>query len=169
MEQSQQLLAAAKGHNLEALFVLALTTGRRRGEILALKWQDIDFTHNTLQVRRIFTRRPGNRYIEAEPKTEKSRRSIMLAPLVVDLLKQHQARQIEMKKQAGTNWQERGLVFCTSLGTPLNPSKVTDRFKTLLKKANLPAIRFHDLRHSAATILLSMGVHPKVVQNMIML
>jgi integrase len=167
MEQSQQLLAAAKGHNMEALFVLALTTGMRRGEILALKWQDIDFAHNMLQVRRIFTRRPGNRYIEAEPKTEKSRRSIMLAPLMVDLLKQHQARQVETKQQAGASWQERGLVFCTSLGTPLNPSKVIDRFKTLLKKANLPAIRFHDLRHSAATILLSMSVHPKVVQELL--
>lgn len=87
----------------------------------------------------------------------------MLAPLVVELLKLHQARQVETKQQAGVNWQERGLVFCTSLGTPLSPCKVIDRFKTLLKKANLPAIRFHDLRHSAATILLSMGVHPKVV------
>jgi len=73
MEQSQQLLTAAKGHPLEALFALALTTGMRRGEILALKWQDINFSQNMLQVRRIFTRRPGNRYIEAEPKTEKSR------------------------------------------------------------------------------------------------
>ena len=91
----------------------------------------------------------------------------MLAPLMVDLLKQHQARQVETKQQAGASWQERGLVFCTSLGTPLNPSKVIDRFKTLLKKANLPAIRFHDLRHSAATILLSMSVHPKVVQELL--
>src|SRR5260370_38943756 len=106
MCQGQNLLAIE--HLLEALFVLALTTGMRRGEILALKWQDIDFAHNMLQVRRIFTRRPGNRYIEAEPKTEKSRRSIMLAPLMVDLLKQHQARQVETKQQAGASWQERG-------------------------------------------------------------
>src|SRR5216683_2188207 len=155
MEQSQQLLAAAKGHNLEALFVLAL------------KWQDIDFSHNTLHVQRIFTRRPGNRYIEAEPKTEKSRRSIALAPMVVELLKQHRVRQLEAKLQAGETWQERGLVFCTAVGTPLNPSKVVDRFKTLLKRAGLPEIRFHDLRHSAATILLSMGVHPKVVQELL--
>jgi len=166
-EQAQQLLAAARGHNMEALFVLALTTGMRRGEVLALKWQDIDFAHNTLHVRRIFTRRPGNRYIEAEPKTEKSRRSIALAPMVVELLKQHRIRQAEAKLQASETWQERGLVFCTAVGTPLNPSKVVDRFKTLLKKAGLPEIRFHDLRHSAATILLSMGVHPKVVQELL--
>ncbi len=147
--------------------MLALTTGMRRGEILALKWQDINFPQSTLQVRRIFTRAPGNRYIESEPKTEKSRRSVMLAPMTVDVLKQHRIRQLEVKLQAGTDWQERDLVFCTALGTPLNLNKVLERFKTLLKKAELPDIRFHDLRHSAASILLSMGVHPKIVQELL--
>lgn len=167
MEQAQQFLAAAKGHSLEALFVLAITTGMRRGEILALKWQDINFSQDTLQVRRIFTRQPGNRYIEARPKTEKSRRSIVLAPIVVALLKQHRARQVEARHKAGSEWQEHDLVFCTSVGTPLNPNKVIARFKTLLKRAGLPEVRFHDLRHSAATILLSMEVHPKVVQELL--
>ena len=69
--------------------------------------------------------------------------------------------------KAGPEWQEHDLVFCTSLGTPLNPSKVVARFKTLFKKGGLPAIRFHDLRHSAATILLILGVHPKVVQELL--
>lgn len=167
MEQAQQFLAIAKGHSLEALFVLAITTGMRRGEMLALKWQDITFSQNTLQVRRIFTRRPGSGYIEAEPKTEKSRRSILLAPIVVTLLKQHRTRQLEAKVKAGTQWQDQGLVFCTSLGTPLNPSKIVNRFKTLLKKGGLPPIRFHDLRYSAASILLSLSVHPKVVQELL--
>lgn len=167
MEQAQQFLVATRGHSMEALFVLAITTGMRRGEILALKWQDINFSQNMLQIRRIFTRQPGNRYIEAKPKTEKSRRSILLAPIVVTLLKQHRTRQLEAKLKAGAEWQERDLVFCTSLGTPLNPNKVVDRFKTLLKRAELPEIRFHDLRHSAATILLSMEVHPKVVQELL--
>jgi integrase len=167
MEQAQQFLAAAQRHSMEALFVLAITTGMRRGEILALKWQDIQFEHSMLQVRRIFTRQPGSRYIEAQPKTEKSRRSILLAAIVIALLKQHRTRQLEARLKAGSEWQERDLVFCTSLGTPLNPNKVVDRFKTLLKKGGLPAIRFHDLRHSAATILLSMEVHPKVVQELL--
>ena len=167
MEQAQRLLATAKGHSLEALFVLALTTGMRRGEILALKWRDLDFPHSTLHVRRIFTRRPGNRYIEAEPKTEKSRRSIVLTPLVIELLKQHRTHQLAAKAQADSAWQDLDLVFCTSLGTPLNPNKVLDRFKTLLKRAELPDMRFHDLRHSTATILFSMGVHPKVVQELL--
>ncbi len=146
MEQAQQFLTITKGHSLEALFVLAITSGMRRGEILALKWQDVNFSQHTLQVRRIFTRQAGNRYIEAEPKTEKSRRSILLAPIVVVLLKQHRAHQLKTKVEAGSQWQDRDLVFCTSVGTPLNPSKVVGRFKTLLKKAGLPAIRFHDVR-----------------------
>jgi len=83
------------------------------------------------------------------------------------LLKQHRTRQLEAKLKAGSEWQERDLVFCTSLGTPLNPNKVVARFKTVLKRAELPEIRFHDLRHSAATILLSMEVHPKVVQELL--
>lgn len=166
-EQAQQLLAAAHGHPLEALIVLALATGMRRGELLALKWQDLDFSTRTLQVRRIYTRTAGNRYIEAEPKTEKSRRSIALPALVVDLLLQHREKQSQVKQQAGEAWQEHDLVFCTSLGTPLNPSKVVDRYKALLKRAGLPDIRFHDLRHSAASILLGMGIHPKVVQELL--
>lgn len=166
-EQAQQLLATVDGHPLEALFVLALTTGMRRGEVLALKWQDVNFAQGTLYVRRIFTRRPGNRYIEAEPKTDKSRSSIALAPMVVDRLTQHRVRQLEAKQRAGADWQERDLVFCTSVGTPLNPNKVLDRFKAVLKRADLPEIRFHDLRHSAATMLLSMEVHPKVVQELL--
>jgi integrase len=120
-----------------------------------------------LQVRRIFTRAPGNRYIEAEPKTEKSRRSIMLTSFTVDALKRHRIHQLEAKLQAGPAWVEHDLVFCTSVGTPVNPNWVLERFKKLLKKAGLPDMRFHDLRHSIATILLSMGTHPKVVQELL--
>jgi integrase len=167
MEQAKILLDAAKQDPLEALWVLALTTGMRRGEMLALKWQDINFEQAMLQVRRIFTRAPGRRYIESEPKTEKSRRSIMLAAITVETLRQHRIRQLEMKPQAGPAWQENDLVFCTSLGTPLNPNVALDKFKKLLKKAGLPDMRLHDLRHSIATILLSMGVHPKVVQELL--
>lgn len=167
VEQAGKLLAAAKGHSLEALWVVALTTGMRRGEILALKWIDIDLAQSSLQVRRAFTRAKGQRYIESEPKTEKSRRSILLAPPVIEILKQHRARQLSAKQEAGEEWQERDLVFCTALGTPLNPNKVLERFKTLLKRAGLPHIRFHDLRHSTATILLKMQTHPKIVQELL--
>jgi integrase len=167
MEQAKILLDAAKEDSLEAFWVLALTTGMRRGEMLALKWQDIDFGQSMLQVRRIFTRAPGRKFIESEPKTEKSRRSIMLASITVETLRQHRIRQLEAKLQAGSVWQENDLVFCTSLGTPLNPNWVLDRFKKLLKRAELPDMRIHDLRHSAATILLGLGVHPKAVQELL--
>jgi integrase len=174
IEQAQQLLAMVKGHKLEALFVLALTTGMRRGEVLALKWQDINFVQGTLQVRRMLSRVPtklaketGQHYIEAEPKTERSRRSIVLAPLALEALREHRKRQFLAMAEAGAEWQDNDLVFCTSLGTPLNPNHVLEKFKALLQQAGLPDMRFHDLRHSAATILLDTGVHPKVVQEML--
>jgi integrase len=172
MEQAHLLLTAARGHRLEALFTLALATGMRRGELLALKWQDINFAAGTLQIRRILTRipskMPGKGYVETEPKTQKSRRSVVIAPFALEALKQHRSRQLAAKLKAGDYWQDHDYVFCTSVGTHLNPSKdVLDQLKVLLKKAGLPNIRFHDLRHSAATILLTEGVHPKVVQELL--
>ncbi len=171
-EQAHRLLSATRGHRLEALFVLALATGMRRGELLALKWQDINFATGTLQVRRILTRvpskLPGKGFVETEPKTQRSRRSVVVAPFALDVLRRHYERQQEAKRKVGGSWQEHDYVFCTSIGTHLHPSKdVLDQLKALLKKAGLPDIRFHDLRHSAATLLLSEGVHPKVVQELL--
>ncbi len=171
-QQAHQLLLVARGHRLEALFVLALATGMRRGELLGLKWQDINFRTGTLQIQRILTRipskLPGKGYIEAEPKTQRSRRNVVIAPFALEALKRHQEKQWEVKKKAGIAWQEHDYVFCTSVGTHLNPAKdVGDQLKRLLQKAGLPDLRFHDLRHSAATLLLSEGVHPKVVQELL--
>lgn len=171
-EQVYRLLLVARGHHQEALFALALATGMRRGELLGLKWQDISFPTSTLQIRRILTRvptkMPGKGYVEAEPKTQKSRRNVVIASFALELLKHHYQRQLEAKKLAGEKWQEHDYVFCTSIGTHLNPTRdVLDPLKVLLKQAGLPAIRFHDLRHSAATLLLGEGVHPKVVQELL--
>ena len=122
----------------------------------------------SLQVRRTLNYLPHKGFVEAEPKTEKSRRSIMLAPFALEVLLKHQIRQQAAKAKVGDTWQERDLVFCTSRGTPLDPrTQVHLPFKKLLKQAGLPNIRFHDLRHSTATMLLSMGVHPKVVQELL--
>lgn len=143
----------------------------RQGELLGLKWQDINFTTGTLQVRRILTRVSSETsvrmFIEAEPKTQHSRRSITIAYFALESLNQHRLRQVEARLKAGEVWQENDYVFCTLIGTHLRPSHVVDEFKKLLKKADLPDIRFHDLRHSAATLLLSLGVHPKVVQELL--
>src|SRR4051794_13140365 len=106
--------------------------------------------------------------VEAVTKTKKSRRGIILIPLAFEALQQHRERQLEAKKKAGERWIERDLVFCTSIGTPLNPDRdVRLPFKQLLCEAKLPDRRFHDLRHSAATLLLGMGIHPKIVQEIL--
>lgn len=175
LEQVQQLQKAACDHRLEALFLLALGTGMRRAEIMGLKWQDIDFLLGTLQVRRILTRVPtkarsekGLTYVETEPKTDRGRRCLFLPPLVLDALKRHRVRQLEEKLKAGPAWQDHNYVFCTSIGTHLNPTRdMLDQLKALLKKAGLPDIRFHDLRHSMATALLALGTNPKIVQEVL--
>ncbi len=172
LEQIQKLFIVVEGHRLEALFKLALATGMRRGEILGLKWQDIDFAKGTLQIRRVLSRipskMPGKGYTEAEPKTQQSRRTIIIASVALTALKEHRLRQLAEKEKAGSHWQEHDYVFCTPLGTHLNPTRdALDLLKTFLKKAELPDIRFHDLRHSAATLLLSLEVHPKVVQEIL--
>ena len=174
-EQTHTLLAEIYGHPHEALFVLALNTGMRRGELLGLKWRDINFIEGILQVRRILNRVPtkmikevGQRYVESEPKTKKSRRPILLTALALDALLQHRVKQQEAKEKAGAAWEDHDYVFCTPLGKHLHPGNdALVGLKKILVKANLPEIRFHDLRHSAATLLLSMEVHPKVVQEIL--
>ncbi len=169
-EQVQSFFAAIRGHKWEALFTLALATGMRQGELLGLKWQDINFSIGTLQVRRILTRVSSETsmrvFIEAEPKTQQSRRSITIASFAFEALKRHRLRQLETRLKAAAFWEEHDYVFCTLVDTHLRPGHVVDEFKKVLKKADLPDIRFHDLRHSAATLLLSLGIHPKVVQEM---
>ena len=167
-EQAQQFLEAAKGDPFEALFVLALTTGMRRGELLALQWADIDFVHGILQVRRTITRLPNRGFVVSEPKTTKSRRAIQLTELAVDALKRHRTKQHETRLKVGMAWQSQDWVFCTDVGTPLEPTTMLrSSFWPLLAKAGVPKIRFHDLRHSAASLLLSMGTHPKIVQELL--
>lgn len=175
LEQSQRLLQTLRGHRWEALYTLALATGLRRGEILGLKWQDIDMTAGKLQVQRILSRilahpaEPGHThvYVEAEPKTQRSRRSIEIAPFALSALQHHQEKQMAAKQQAGEQWQNHDYVFCTAEGKHLNPNHVVDDLKRLLKKAGLPNIRFHDLRHSVASLLFAMEVHPKIVQELL--
>lgn len=175
LEQSRKLLSFAHGRPIEAILTLTLATGMRLGELMGLKWQDIDMKAGTLHLQRILSRVPtklqreGQKgYVEASPKTKKSRRSLMIAPFALKVLVQHRERQQEAKKQAGDRWVENDYVFCTSIGTRLNPStSIQKPLKLLLKEAELPDVRFHDLRHSAATLLLGMGVHPKIVQEIL--
>ncbi len=166
-EQAQQLLEEAKGHTLEALLTLAVVTGMREGELLALRWSDIDLEKGYLQIRRTVRRVFQRGLIESEPKTASSRRKIVLSPFLVEVLKQHRIRQLEARLQAGSAWKENNIVFCNPYGEFRDPAAVIKAFKKLLVDAGLPVMRFHDLRHSAATLLLTMGVHAKVVQELL--
>ncbi len=165
--EARKFLDAAHGDRLEALYVLAVTTGMRQGELLALKWQDIDLENATANVKRTLTR-VGGRYTLGEPKTKKSRRSIRLTPRATDVLEQHLERQLWDIRMLGNNYADQGLVFSTNTGVFINPSNVRQRsFAPLLRKANLPHMRFHDLRHTCATLLLGKGTHPKFVQELL--
>jgi integrase len=169
-EQARKLLEVVRGHRFEVLLALALTTGMRLGELSSLHWQDMNFEQETVQVRRSVSRVRGQGYQVFEPKTQKSRRMLTLPSFVLDMLERHRASQDEVKQkaqEAGSQWQDHDLVFCNQYGSFLRPDRVRKQFQKLLAEAGLPHMRFHDLRHSAATILLSMGVPVKVVQEIL--
>jgi integrase len=166
-DETRRLLDAAAEDRLEALYVLAVHTGMRQGEMLALRWQDVDMENAVLSVRRTLTRR-GGKVAFGEPKTKKSRRSIRLTPQAVEALRAHLERQLRDMEILGDHYQDQGLIFTTDTGAPINPSNLRQRsFTPLLKRAGLPHMRFHDLRHTCATLLLSRGVHPKFVQELL--
>ena len=166
-DETRRLLDAAAEDRLEALYMLAVHTGMRQGEMLALRWQDVDIENAVLSVRRTLTRR-GGKIAFGEPKTKKSRRSIRLTPQAVDALRAHLERQLRDMEILGDHYQDQGLIFTTDTGAPIIPSNLRQRsFTPLLKRAGLPHMRFHDLRHTCATLLLSRGVHPKFVQELL--
>jgi integrase len=158
-QEARRLLATARDDRLEALYALAVHTGMRRGELLALRWSDVSLGEpgtepGVVRVRRTLTRtEDGNSIALGEPKTKKSGRTIRLTPGARDALKRHRTRQAEEKLKAGSAYQNRDLVFATVIGTPINPSNLRNRSLTpLLKKAGLPQITFHDLRHTTASL-----------------
>jgi integrase len=166
-EESRTLLEAARGDRLEALYVLALNTGMRQGELLALKWEDVDLERGVLRVRRTLTH-ANKAYVLGEPKTKNSRRTIRLTTGAVTALRAHLSRQLEEMERVSSLYQPGGLIFATETGTIINPSNLRNRsFKPLLKRAGVPLIRFHDLRHTCATLLLSKDVNAKVVSEML--
>lgn len=168
-DQVKTLLSAAKeaGDRLQALYVVAVTAGLRIGELSGLKWEDLDLERGTMQVRRILSRaKNGPRF--TTPKNGKGR-SITLTNGAVEALRSHRMRQNEARLGLGAEWQDNGLVFCREDGRPLTRDMVDRKsFKPLLKRAGLPEnTRLHDLRHTCATLLLSRGVHPKLVQELL--
>ena len=167
-EQTRELLEDDES-DLGPLFALAATTGLREGEALGLSWADVDGLDGptpTLTVRRSMARARGGGFALAEPKTARSRRTLELGPTPARALRRQRARQAAQRLAAGELWQDRdGLVFTDALGRPLRPWAVTKSFAATLRRLGLPHVRFHDLRHGAASLLLAQGTPLKVVSD----
>ena len=163
-DQARHFLDAVRDDPLEALYVLAIMTGMRQGELLGLHWQEVDLDAESLQIRSQLKR--GG--VLGFPKTDSSRRKIDLPAIAIEALRRQRVRQIHERFEAGAIWTESDLVFTNSVGNAINPANLRNRsFIPLLNKARLPIIRFHDLRHSTATLLLSLECNPKVVQELL--
>jgi integrase len=164
--QTKSFLEAVGGHRFEALYVLAVTAGPRQGELLGLKWEDIALDRKLLQVKRTLSGTKGGEPVFSNPKSAKGRRSVKLTARAVEALRRHRERQLEEREEVAGLWQNHGLVFPTRIGTPMSRHNLVARsFKPLLKRAGLPEIRFHDLRHTCATLMLAVGANPKVAQE----
>lgn len=168
-DQARRFLDAVRGDRAEALYSVALSLGLRQGEALGLRWQDVDLDAGELRVRVALQHLSGEAPCLVEPKTRQSRRTLPLTPGLVAQLRAHRTRQLEERLRAGDGWQGEawGLVFTNTAGGPLSKWTLTHQYKRHLERAGLPAIRFHDLRHSCASLLVAQGVHPRVVMDIL--
>jgi integrase len=166
-EQAHVFLEAAKNDRLRALYIVAIHTGLRQGELFGISWDDVDLEAGTLSVHRTLSGAKGGPKFTT-PKNNKTRR-VRLTPQAAEALRDHRKRQLEERMRLAGLWQDHGLVFCSTVGTPLSRHNVYNRsFKPLLERAGLPySLRFHDLRHTFATLMASSGGHAKVVQEML--
>ena len=156
--QVSQMLVAARDHRWEALFQLAVTTGMRQMELLGLRWTDLDWLSKTLRVERQLVRPAGEGVKFLPPKTRFGRRAVAIGPQTIEALRRHDGRQHAERVKAGDCWQELGLIFTTKTGGPIHPRNLLRDFKILVREAGLPVIRFHDLRHTAASLMLNHGI-----------
>jgi integrase len=168
--EAQRFLEAARSHRLGALFSVALALGLRKGEALGLRWPAIDLERGTLSVRQALQRvkLPGEKsqLLLKEPK-RLSRRTLNLPAVILSELIAHRRRQEEERVWAGSRWKDTGFVFTTKCGGSIEPGYLGSAFSQIVKVAQLPRVRIHDLRHTAATLLLSQGVHAKVVAELL--
>lgn len=164
--EALRFLQVVQGNRLEALYGVAIALGLRQSEAFGLRWQDVDLDRGLLTIRyqlRVVNRTPTF----VEPKSRRSRRTVTVPPLVLAMLNRHRTMQKEERLKAGGSWHDHNLVFCTPIGTPLDASNVRKRFAAHLETAGLPRIRFHDLRHSAASLLVARGVSQRVVMEIL--
>lgn len=164
-DEARALLAAAHGDRLEALYTVGIALGLRQGEALALRWDDVDLEEATLRVKRTVQRIRGE-LVYGEPKSARSRRALSLPAASVEALKAHRRRQLA-ERLAAFEWEDNDLVFCTQAGRPLDARNVARHFDRMCERAGLGHRRFHDLRHTTASLLLEQGVHPRVVMELL--
>jgi integrase len=164
VEDARRLVGVVQGDRFEALWVCALTLGLRKGELLGLRWSDIDFGNSTLTVRQAL-QRAGGRLALVAPKTALSRRTVPVPPPTLAALRVHRTRQNADRLAAGASWQDSSLVFTTHLGGPLEPSNVNRAWYAVRSRATLPGLRLHDLRHSCASFMLAAGASPRTVMK----
>jgi integrase len=160
-----RFLEAASGSQYYALFYTVLFTGMRRSELLALHWQDIDFIMSQIYVNRGLHQLRDGSYVFTEPKSAHSRRTIALPPSAISLLRQYHEQKSLERSMLGSTLTDSDLVFSTPEGEPLRPNTVTRAWEVLAAKAGVKVIRFHDARHTHASIMLKQGIHPKIVQE----
>jgi integrase len=167
-EQIQALLYAAHGDRFESAYVLALTTGMREGELLGLRWQDIDWQAGTVTVRGQLRRKRGVGLQFSETKTD-TVHTVKLAPSVLELLRQRQTAQAKDRQRAGSAWMASDYIFTLATGSPVQRwTFIRNAWLPLLERAALPRLGFHTAtRHGAATYLVSQGVHPKIIASIL--
>src|SRR2546425_654860 len=161
----QLLIAAADQTPYGAIVHMAAMTGLRMGELLGLRWQDVDLEQGLLHVQQTVQRVTGQAFMFREPKTSKSRRAVALPASTVGRLRQQRQRQLEERLELGPAYRDYGLVFATPIGTPIDASNLRRAWLRVVHEAGLSGLRFHDLRHVHASLLLQQGTHPKVVSE----
>ena len=162
-EEAQRFEESVRGDRLHALWVLAMALGMRRGELLGARWADIDLEGGLLSVRQQLHEVRNGRGVFGKPKTDRSIRRLALDPRIVATLRQHRARQLEERMAWGPGWTDSGLVFTREDGSPIPPRSLTQMFGRLVRQTGLRVLRFHDLRHTHATLSLLANQHPTVV------
>lgn len=164
-DQVEDFLEAAEDSSYKPLYLTAIMTGLRRGELLGLRWSDVDLATGQATIKQTIVKLHDGSLAVEMPKTKSSARTVAFSSSVTAALKDHKRAQAEHRLKLGESYENNNLIFASASGTPINPGNLYRHFKATLRKAQLPNIRFHDLRHTHATLMLEQGVHVKVVSE----